>query len=270
MLLPLVLDAFGDDAQAQRMRELDDRIDDRTRIDAVLDVHHEAAIDLQLLGGQLAQVAQARVAGAEVVDRQVDARRAEAAEGRLGGLGVLHRHRFGDLAGEERRMDAVPTQRLLDALEDVLLAHLQCGQVHGEAHAQPLLAPPPRLPAGFLDDPVAQRADQSVALGQRDEHVRRHHAAPLVLPAQQRFCSRHLAALGVDLRLVEQLHLAVLERMPQIADHLELVVRVLVHRWRVEAVARTAGALRRADPRRHGPAPRSCRLLQWVPRSFSK
>ena len=65
----------------------------------------EAAVDLQLLGRQLAQVGQARVAGAEVVDRQVRAELAQSAEGRLRRLDVLHRHRFGDLAGQQRRVE---------------------------------------------------------------------------------------------------------------------------------------------------------------------
>ena len=89
------------------MGQLDDRVDDRARVGAVLEVHHEAAVDLQLLGRQLAQIAQARIAGAEVVDRQVHAGLAEPAERLLRRLGVLHRHRLGDLAGQQRRVDAV-------------------------------------------------------------------------------------------------------------------------------------------------------------------
>ena len=84
LLLALVLDPLGDDLQAERVRELDDGVDDRPGVGAVLEVHDEAAVDLQLLGRELAQVGQARVAGAEVVDREVRAELAEAAEGRLG------------------------------------------------------------------------------------------------------------------------------------------------------------------------------------------
>src|ERR1017187_3288879 len=83
LLLALVLDAFGDDLQAERMRELDHGVDDGARVGAVLEIHDEAAVDLQLLGRQLSQVAEARVTGAEVVDREVRAEFAETAKRRL-------------------------------------------------------------------------------------------------------------------------------------------------------------------------------------------
>jgi len=73
------------------MREPDDRVDHGPSIGAAVDVFHEAHVDLEFLGRQLAQVAEARIAGAEVVDRQVRAQFAEAAEGLLGRAGVFHR-----------------------------------------------------------------------------------------------------------------------------------------------------------------------------------
>jgi len=56
---------------------------------------------------QLAQVGQAGVAGAEVVDRQQHAQLRQLAEGTQGGLRVLHRHRLGDLEAQQARLDVV-------------------------------------------------------------------------------------------------------------------------------------------------------------------
>ena len=50
LLLALVLDALGDDLEAERVGELDDRVDDGARVGAVLEVLDEAAVDLELLG----------------------------------------------------------------------------------------------------------------------------------------------------------------------------------------------------------------------------
>ena len=51
-----------------------------------------------------------------------------------------------------------------------------------------------RLPAGLLDHPLAERDDQAVALGQRNEAGRADHAALRVVPAQQRLGAHDLAA----------------------------------------------------------------------------
>ena len=77
----------------------------------------------------------------------------------------------------------------------IVLAHLVRRQVDRDAHAQALVAPGARLPAGVLDDPVAERADQAEALGDRDE-ARRAPIMPRgrMLPAQQRLGRRDLAA----------------------------------------------------------------------------
>ena len=75
------------------------------------------------------------------------------------------------------------------------------------------------------------------------------HAARRVLPAQQRLDRGHLAALGVDLRLVEELELLGGDGLPQVAQELELRLGVGVHRARVEAVLRAARALRRVHRR---------------------
>jgi hypothetical protein len=58
-----------------------------------------------------------------------------------------------------------------------------------------------------------------------------------------------LAALGVDLRLVEELELLGGDGLPQVAQELELGFGVGVHRARVEAELRAARALRRVHRR---------------------
>ena len=65
----------------------------------------------------------------------------------------------------------------------VFLAHLLGRQVDRHAHAQPFVAPHACLAAGVLDDPAAERADQTEALGDRNEGARRDQTARRMLPA---------------------------------------------------------------------------------------
>src|SRR5699024_402963 len=68
--LGLGLDALGDHLQAEAVAEGDDGGGDLAVGAVLADVPHEAAVDLQQVDIELAQVGERRVARAEVVDRQ--------------------------------------------------------------------------------------------------------------------------------------------------------------------------------------------------------
>jgi hypothetical protein len=70
------LDAFGDDGAAEGLRQADDPFDDRHVLLVVEHVVHERAVDLEQVQRQALQVGEGRVAGAEVVERELDAERA--------------------------------------------------------------------------------------------------------------------------------------------------------------------------------------------------
>ena len=67
------LDALRHDLQAEVVTEVDRRSDDRLVLCVDDQVGDEAAVDLELGDRELAEVAQRRVSGTEVVDREVDA-----------------------------------------------------------------------------------------------------------------------------------------------------------------------------------------------------
>jgi len=69
----LGLDAFGGDRHAEAAAERDDRADDRLRIVIGIEVAHERLVDLDLVERERAQIAQRRVAGAEIVHRDAHA-----------------------------------------------------------------------------------------------------------------------------------------------------------------------------------------------------
>ena len=69
------LDAFGDRLQAERVGEAHDGGDDGAvvRVAASVEAVDEGAVDLQQVDREAPQVAERRVAGAEVVDRELHA-----------------------------------------------------------------------------------------------------------------------------------------------------------------------------------------------------
>ncbi len=70
-------------------------------------LHHERAVDLHLVDRQALEVAERRVAGAEVVDREHDAHLAQAAQDRARAHRVGDDHALGDLELERGRRDVV-------------------------------------------------------------------------------------------------------------------------------------------------------------------
>jgi hypothetical protein len=88
-----VLDALGDDADAERASQLDGRADDR-EVDVVRrELRDERAVDLELVDGQPLEVGQRRVARPVVVDRDLDPRRGELGEDERGLVGRRSRRR---------------------------------------------------------------------------------------------------------------------------------------------------------------------------------
>src|SRR6185369_10764060 len=82
--LGLGLDALGDHFHPQRAAEMDDRLDDRRALALAAHAVDEAAVDLEAIERELADIVEARIAGAEIVERDAETHLAQAVQ-RLGG-----------------------------------------------------------------------------------------------------------------------------------------------------------------------------------------
>src|SRR5664279_5216984 len=109
-----VLDAFGERLDAESLAELDEGVDDGAGLGVSGDVTHERPVDLQRIDGELAQVAEAGIARAEVVDRDAHAQCLEGVQMPRAGFGVAHEYRLGDLEGERVWAQAAVGERGLD------------------------------------------------------------------------------------------------------------------------------------------------------------
>ena len=76
----------------------------------------EAAVDLQLVEHRLVQIADRRIAGAEIVERDADAERAQALQHVERGAVVAEEHAFGDFELEPVAGQLVAAERLADGV----------------------------------------------------------------------------------------------------------------------------------------------------------
>src|SRR5258708_737564 len=98
--LLLGLDSFGDHLELEPVTEVDDAADERFRFGTLAEAGDEAAIDLELMDRQHAEVGQARVAGSEIVERDPHADLVERGERGSDAFGIVDQEALGDLQGE--------------------------------------------------------------------------------------------------------------------------------------------------------------------------
>src|SRR5688500_12929588 len=102
------------------MRKRDDRRDQGHGVRIVLPGGDERAVDLEDLYRQLGQIAERRVAGAEVVDGDVDAQAAQGVQLLDVGVDVVHHHAFRELDVDAGRRYAAADRLFHQAHEAAL------------------------------------------------------------------------------------------------------------------------------------------------------
>src|SRR3569833_2043682 len=83
-------DALGHHLEPERMAERDDGPHDGGIVGVAVDVAHETLVDLEAVDGKTLEIAEAGIAGAEIVHRNVDAQRLQRLHGDIDALGIVH------------------------------------------------------------------------------------------------------------------------------------------------------------------------------------
>ncbi len=158
-------------------------------------------------------MAERRVAGPEVVDRDAHAHRAQGAEDPGGVARIAHRRGLRDLQLERVRIEAGGAQRPPHRLDQRLVVQLAGADVHAHQQrpAEPAV-PGPSLPARLVEDAGADPDQDPAVLSGGDELERLYDAALRMPPADQRLHGDDLLAGDGDHRLVLEEELVVLER----------------------------------------------------------
>jgi hypothetical protein len=120
--------------------------------------------------------------------------------------------------------------------------------------------------ARLVKHPGADRDDQPVALGDRDEAHRRDDAVDRVVPAQERLDARDLPVVEGDHRLVDEPQLALVERLAQRPLQLQALDRLAAHRG-VEDLAASLAELLGAVHGRIGVAQQRVRVDAFARRA---
>ncbi len=97
----------------------------------------ERAVDLDPVEWKLLQIVQARIAGAEIVKREADAKRAQRFEARLRLLRIIDQYAFGHFQHHPRRSDTGFGHDVADKIDQPAIADLQWRKIDGDGETRP-------------------------------------------------------------------------------------------------------------------------------------
>src|SRR5690606_31812367 len=161
-----------------------------------------AAVDLELVEGDVPQLHQGRVAGAEVVDGQADVLEPEAGEDIQGGDAVAHQPALGDFQHQPRQGHRVAGGGGGDEVGKLQRRQVVHRQVDGDVELEVPGTPLPHLGKGHRQHLAGEVVDQAVVLGEANELIGPHQTVLGVLPAHQGLDPHDVAAGEVHHRLV--------------------------------------------------------------------
>src|ERR1700757_2231260 len=168
------LNAFSDQLQAEGLSEPDDGANDGQVAGVGAQVADEAGVDLEHVDWEGLQVRQHRIAGAEVVDRDLDSDFLELREGSASGLDVVHHGPLGDLEAYRAAVDAELVDGVGNTPDEA--AGDQLNGRHIDAHyrvlSHPVGSPPAQFGAGASHHPSAQLCGEVGRFGYTDERIR--------------------------------------------------------------------------------------------------
>ena len=193
-------------------------------------IGHEAAIQLEFADRQAAQIAEAGVAGAEIIHGQAHAMRMHLVYG-LHGAGVgVQQNAFRQLQGQVLRSQVIAVQRIGDHPWQIQIVKARWRQIDrhcGDFHS--FGSPLRQLAAGLLQCPAAQVGNQPALFGQRDEAGWRNLAQLGMGPARQGLHAIQTAGGHFDLRLIVQAQAAAFERLAQCSLQCQTLLGQAVH-----------------------------------------
>ena len=190
-------------------------------------------IDLELVEREAPQIEQARIAGAEIVEREAHANGFEAKHRQFRGVEIAQERALGELKLEPVGVEIGLGEDALDHLDEVGAAELQRRDVHRDGQVRP----GPAVEAGAAQHPFAQIDDQAGVLGDRNELRRRDLADCRMVPARQRLDADDLFAARIHDRLIGCGEPIVLDGVEQVAFEELAVGQVGVHGRVVDAGA---------------------------------
>ena len=176
------LQALGDDGDAERVAEVDDGLDDRRVLGVEAEAGDEPTVDLDRLDREPLEVRERGVAGAEVVDREVQAQAAQVAQGDRRRLDVGEQCGLGDLQPQRIGGDAGLAEHFADEARERRVDDLASADVDGD---------------GSSANGSSRRASGRTAPARRAGSWRRLVDQPGLLGHRQELVGRQQPTIGV-------------------------------------------------------------------------
>src|ERR1700676_531278 len=182
------------------------------------DLADKGLVDFQDIDGKLAKIAEAGIAGAEVIHGEAYAHGFELLQYGGGGFGILHKHAFGELEFEIARFQVGVREYRADTFDKTFVAELDGGNVDGNRQGrESSVLPGARLAARFAHGPAADVDNEAAILGDGHELRGRDEATIGLLPADQGLDAGDLPGVEIYLGLIVQQEFFALERAAQVA-----------------------------------------------------
>src|SRR6516165_10236326 len=177
------LDALRRHLHAEAATEADDGMNDGCGIGGLLDRAHETRIDLELVERKTPQIKQARIAGAEIIERKTHADAFEPQHREFRALEIAEQRAFGEFEFEPVGRKAGLAENALDRVNEIRPPELQRRNIDRDRQSR-LVAP---VEAGAAQDVFAKLDDKARVFGDRNKTPRRDFACTGWTPARQRF-----------------------------------------------------------------------------------
>jgi len=225
-----VLDALGDDGQAERFRHADRRLQNADALPLVVVVYaQEVHVELHDVHAHAVQHVERRVAAAEVVDEHGEALFAQALRRLVDLVGVVDVGRFSDLDLDRRGGHVVCVDEVLEVLRDVECVDVLTRDVHRYGHWRvPFVHPFADVDAHLFPQVAVEVGDEVELLEHGHEFVRLGDPAARLSPARERLGPDDLARRQAALRLQHEEDLAVREGFLELGEQAVLCVGLLV------------------------------------------
>jgi hypothetical protein len=215
--LPGGFDAFRDDLEVEAVAHLDGLAHHGAVGFAGLQVMDEGAVDLELVSGDIAELAHHGEAGSEVVDGELDLFEAEAGEDIEGAGELFDESALGDLEDDSVGRNAVLAGEREEDIGIVEVAQGVGGDVEREGGKDALVVGELReLGEGLVGDEPAELVDEAERLEAGDEVIGRDDAVTGVTPPGQGFEADDCPGGDVDLGLEVDDELVVFDRVSEI------------------------------------------------------